>query len=146
MGKTILNIAINPALLMTVCGVSGDGQAKVVMQIYDWATACIECPPNITRFVSGGKQVAAENKVWIYRGYYPNTNVFFKLSVIAFDDSYYAKFQPVIPNNKGMLKVDDHMMDRIGDAMLLNEDMDFGVKAPRCMAPRGMPLLGRLNE
>jgi len=119
--------------------------------------AMLSCPPNYNFF--GQKE-----RVWIMRGFYPETQIFFKIILMGNKSEsitmsgYYAKVSPmrVTFTSKSGGKYDDHV---IFEGRKLNEDITnrmenafFGadhkldpiiqkkVRMPRCMSPRGMKI------
>lgn len=119
----------------------------------------LSCPPNYNKY---GKK----ERVWVMRGFYPDTPVFFKLVVVeAGDSSYYAKassLRVATTLTKGGGVKEDHMMvnsDQINENAvasmenaLLSADnkvhplVTRQVKVPRCMSPKGMPIYSFRNK
>lgn len=116
--------------------------------------AMLACPPNLNMF--GNKA-----RVWVMRGFYNNTQVFFKLVLMHKEDgSYYAKASPLRiffrgPKG-GTTRYDDHVTFDSGklDNDLTNrmENTFLGadhkltpilarkLKMPRCMSPKGVKI------
>ena len=102
-----------------------------------------------------------KKRVWIMRGFYPDTPIFFKLTLILSTndkENYYAKVSPLRVNfyGKGGTAYDSWVKF---DGKTLNEDITdkmenvfFGaehdlkpilrdkVRMPRCMSPKGMKI------
>jgi hypothetical protein len=98
-------------------------------------------------------------RVWIMRGFYPGTSLFFKLILIGDSETgnrtYYAKASPLrVHFKKG--QYDAHVLFNGGD---LNEHftntmentffganhdvkalIEGGIRMPRCMSPKGMKI------
>ena len=118
--------------------------------------AMLACPPNLQ---------VGDGRVWVMRGFYPGTPVFFKLTVVSTitDDSrmsYHAKASPLRvmwhhPKYKSR-KYDEHvylMSEKLNENITLRmENTFFGAnhkiepllekkpKMPRCMSPKGLKL------
>jgi hypothetical protein len=118
--------------------------------------AMLASPPNYCKF---GKKA----RVWIMRGFYPGTTLFFKLTLVTCSDntwgthSYYAKASPIRVLYYGKHgSYDDHITL---DSNLLNESitnrmenaffnaehelkpiLEKKLKMPRCMSPKGMQI------
>jgi hypothetical protein len=117
--------------------------------------AMLACPPNLNMF-------GQKARVWIMRGFYPGTHIFFKLVLMDHSSgSLYAKVSPLRVTFKARTgaatKYDAHM---IFDSVKLNDDLTnrmentfFGanhqltpilttkLKMPRCMSPKGLKIL-----
>ena len=113
----------------------------------------IQCPPNCTRYKSN---------IWIVRGFYPKTSLFFKLTVSeksntgswwGLDSKYYAKAQLLVcrngPREIGVMfssdTVNEVITGKMENIMLdgTNDKLSFFEKRmtmPKCMSPKGMQL------
>ena len=118
------------------------------------------CPPNYRFF-------GQKARVWILRGFYPNTPIFFKLVLIDTSVNnvyhggagYFAKATPMraVFRGRGGGVYDDHrtfsstdistnITNRMENAFFnanhdIKELITKKIKMPRCMSPKGMKLL-----
>ena len=114
--------------------------------------AMLVCPPNLNLF-------GQKARVWILRGFYPGTHIFFKLVLMDREDGLYAKASPLrvhFQGTRGTTKYDAHMKF---NGTKLNEDLTnrmenafFGanhkldpilynkIRMPRCMSPKGLKI------
>lgn len=110
----------------------------------------LACPPNC-------KQFGPESRVWILRGFYPGTPLFFKLTVSSKvrHGRYFAKAQiPIVKNHfrrelvstfDGRL-LNEHMTNAMENAVFgakhkITPLFEGKMRRPKCMSPKGMPLL-----
>jgi hypothetical protein len=113
----------------------------------------LTCPPNLNMF----GQMA---RIWVCRGFYPTTSVFFKLVLISREGGHYAKVSPLRTTFRGRTgaasrwdaytlfdseKLNEDLTNRMENAFLgANHKLDpllpMKLKMPRCMSPRGMKL------
>ena len=75
---------IEPALLYMMADASKTSHYEVMELMLEFANKCKKCPCNVTHTVSFRYNVRLpiEQSVWILRGYYPNTSVFFKMTIV----------------------------------------------------------------
>ena len=113
--------------------------------------AMLACQPNLNVF-------GQKARVWIMRGFYPDTHVFFKLVLIGGDKELYAKVSPlrINFNTRGGKRWDAHMnfngaklnvnlINRMENSLLgadhkLEPIMYNKIKMPRCMSPKGLKI------
>ena len=97
---------------------------------------------------------AETNHVWVLRGFYPDTKIPFKMSIVMFkqfgstEKIYSCK---VLMGNKTSitpisLDIIKEYNERVAEATLLDtledvKDIEYKVKPFKCMRPKGMPLL-----
>jgi hypothetical protein len=118
----------------------------------------LSCPPNFNMF---GQRA----RVWIMRGFYPNSTLFFKIVLMEnsenrrySDGGYYAKVSPLRTHfiGKGHSKYDDHtifdgrelneyLTNKMENALLgakheLKPVMTRKFRMPRCQSPKGMKI------
>jgi hypothetical protein len=122
--------------------------------------AMLMCPPNFNKF----GQFA---RVWVMRGFYPDTSIFFKLVLMhqevkegSSEPSYFVKVSPLRVKFQGKVsstpydahvtfnsvKLNDDITNRMENAFLganhkLEPIMPYKLKMPRCMAPKGLKIL-----
>ena len=121
--------------------------------------AMLASPPNYNKY---GKKA----RVWIMRGFYPDTPIFFKISLIESNSDYvhlsdsmgyYAKVTPLRVQScwKGRSaedyvlldgrKLNEDITNRMENSLLgadhrLQPILEKKVKMPRCMSPRGLQI------
>jgi hypothetical protein len=114
--------------------------------------AMLASPPNFNMF-------GEKARVWVMRGFYPGTHIFFKLTLIANSNAnnggYYAKVSPMrIMRKIKRSEFEDHMTfdgtelnksitDRMENSFFganhqLDKILQKKLKMPRCMSPRGL--------
>jgi (2Fe-2S) ferredoxin len=139
----------------------------------------IRCPYNVTSFQRlynnvGGVVTQINNgrvtvPAWVLRGFYPGTNLFFRMTVVDCENSNLLGSHPAryysnvtIPRIKGRRIVDSHHINgqlvrdndhkAMENAMLgatheLTKVLDGPkLKMPKCMSPKGMPLLNKRRK
>jgi len=141
-------LRINPILCNLICDTLNCSPLVVIEQVEKWANQCQQCPPNVTHQPGGcynkGKSIPIENKVWVYRGYYPQTDIFFKLVVIDTFNNIFVKFTfPRLVRKSECIDISVEDIMELSEALLVDRPSSFQVPKPKCMAPKGMPLLNR---
>ena len=115
----------------------------------------LSCPPNYNKF-------GEKARVWILRGFYADTPIFFKITILTNDSSkepYYVKVSPLRVGFRAKSgatydahvtfnssDINENITDRMENAFLgadhkLNPILRDKLKMPRCMSPKGMPVL-----
>jgi hypothetical protein len=144
--------------LLTQAHILGLDLEEMIEFLASQVQAMLSCPPNYN-FMNEKK------RVWILRGFYPGSPLFFKLTVCSLADmggpgGYFAKASPmrvVYTNKRTKTRSDDHvsfngntlnsaLTDRMENTFFgaqheVKSLLSKGVKMPRCMSPKGMKLL-----
>jgi hypothetical protein len=115
--------------------------------------AMLACPPN---YNYTGKKL----RIWLMRGFYPGSPIFFKLSICklnesmgAWSESYYAKASPLLVKPSKSRKAHIFLEGKELNNNIINrmENRFFGadhklepmlpkIKMPRCMSPKGIKI------
>lgn len=112
------------------------------------------CPPNFTRKPYTKKldsTAVLEDKVWILRGYYPGTGIFFRVTLIeskfAWMGSLHASVKACYPTTKRSIYIDSKGVRKyIAENALLGEPIPrIKLKPQRLFTPKGMKPF-RLNN
>lgn len=99
----------------------------------------------------------SHDKIYVLRGFYPDTHLPFKISLVVFDDYLASAAAKVIMGSK-----DDHVrfngnhvqtwLDTISESALLGEEITDEHKIPykyrnfKCMRPKGMQLYRKKDD
>lgn len=99
-----------------------------------------------------------QDRVWLMRGFYPGSSIFFKLSIIPnrnqeyFDTPYYVKVSlPTVNGRKqrynmfGSKELNDYIVDKMENSVFnaghdIKPLIDDTFRMPRCMSPKGMKI------
>lgn len=112
------------------------------------------CPPNFTRKPYSKKtEKPIEDKVWLLRGYYPNTGIFFKVTIVqtkndwSDEESIFSKVRAVTTGKGRHITIDSKEIRRcIAENVLIGEPMPhIDMKPQRLLTPKGMKPF-RLNK
>lgn len=155
-------LKVSPTLLsqLMIMGVDGN---ELVEFIHSQIQTLISCPPNFR--VAYSKSIDPTLRIWILRGYYPETPIFFKLSLVKATDggpySYYAKASHLMVNMRrkwgeknstqygefhfNSSDIDKKIVESMENSLLgadhePKKHMTGGPRAPKCMSPKGMKL------
>jgi hypothetical protein len=107
-------------------------------------------PPNFRMFKTTAR-------VWIMRGFYPESSLFFKIVLIGESNPAYAKVTALRMNNYrkraqsesavifNSEELNENATEKMENILLdtkyqIRPLLPNGVKMPKCMSPRGMPL------
>ncbi len=117
----------------------------VAANLHMYHTQCIACPPNQLRGVTGKLPFDC----WILRGFYPRTDIMFKMvTTYSKDQGYFIKASlPDARHVGGMIQFSKKEMEKISNDILLDStSQDSALKTPRCITPKGMKPLKRSNN
>lgn len=144
--------------LLTQAHILGLDLEELIEFLASQVQAMLSCPPNYN-FMNEKK------RVWILRGFYPRSTLFFKLTLCRLGEDtntggYFAKASPmrvVFTNKRTKSRCDDHVVfdgNKLNNALTDRMENTFfgaqhevesllnkGVRMPRCMSPKGMKLL-----
>lgn len=151
---------------------TGQTNTEIMSFFNERISECIDSPPNYThdfRMCSkGSKGPAIDHGVWLVRGYYPNTGIMFKITVIenkgeplfnainprygsqppmqyapvaSNREAYYAKIVAVTPRKDKYFYVNSNdIITKVAENTLLDSrsDMDLKVEHRKIMTPKGV--------
>lgn len=127
---------VDPLLLWTLVNGTNLTKTEIVSSFHMYHKQCKQCPPNITRNLLG----KLEFECWVLRGFYPNTNIVFKMTATTGDHGDFVKV--TLPNAKtanAMHKFTQQDLNNMTDDILLdNVQVDKELRTPSCMTPKGM--------
>ena len=133
------------------------------------AKEMLECEPNITeksrrnlvvsdrnRTVnhaprhSGNKQFIRENKVYVLRGFYPDTHIPFKMTLVQFDGIGTARGKVILGLKEHHTRLEEKDIkiyeEAVAEALLLGSlisdelEVQYEYRNFKCMRPKGMEL------
>lgn len=138
------DLRIQESLLFSIKFSSKHPNHRILSFFDEKVCEMIAAEPNIKSYKHKKfeKLKKVENPVWIVRGYYPGTPVFFKLVVvrpspIEVPDLLLVK--AIDPNKPKMLTIkSDVIRNESAECELLGHDMEMSVKKQRLMMPKGV--------
>ena len=153
MKKDNQDFFVSHHLLELIQYITGQEAKEIISYFWDKSRECTTFPPNI-RGVKGNSSITGqkltgtgEKKMWVYKDYYPNSPIFFKMLVVdprdskhGWGDFLYIKVG--FPDRKSGLKdslnLDRNQLEKIVESTMLGTDFKIKTKKHRRMAPKGM--------
>lgn len=141
-------LRIQESLLFAIKHASGHPYHQVLSFFDGKVSEMVAAEPNIKKFRKNkySSEIKVENPVWILRGYYTGTPVFFKLTVvkpqegayiIPADEDYFVRV--IDPNKPKILQIkSEAIADGSAEGELLGGDMEVPLKKQRIMHPKGV--------
>ena len=133
---------VDPLLLWMITNKLDCSAVQVAANLSVYSKRCTQCPPNMIRNASGSE---LDFKCWVLRGFYPDTDIMFKLTVTESGDSYTTKV--ALPNPRYLSKMcaftKQQINSQLDNVLLGNIQKEKKPVAPRCMTPKGMTPLKR---
>lgn len=131
-------IYVDPLLLWTLTTEASCSINDIIANLHAYSEQCQKCPPNITRGLRGSLGF----KCWVLRGFYPNTNTMFKMTISkpgGNGDAYIKVTLPDARKCSGMRVFNKQQIKAISNGILLNDTVkEKKVSMPKCMTPKGM--------
>lgn len=154
----LFSLKINSTLLgqLAIHNVSPTELAEFA---YSQITNMLSCKPNCLIYKKSNEDI------WILRGYYPNTPVFFKLTLVknlsGENFTYWARLRPLVVNvkrswsNKNRVNYGEFVLGSndintsivktmenslLGSSHKIEPLIKINSLKPRCMSPKGMKL------
>jgi hypothetical protein len=95
-------------------------------------------------------QTASENKIYVLRGFYPETHIPFKMTLVKWEGSYTARGKVIIGLKEHHASIDSNEIseydEAVSEAILLGTEVQEDSKVNyeyrnfKCMRPKGMEL------
>jgi len=142
--------SIEQALIIAIADTKGIERYEVMAFFDETISAMSQCPPNLTRRQGAKKTDPDYNipiPIWVLRGYYPGTGIFFKITLIhdntsTYNNGMFAKVHHLNMHNlwKDRVHLDAEAVRRaVAEKELIGHDLpQMELKPQRLMTPKGM--------
>ncbi len=149
---TTFQLGITDSLILSVMQHGGCTAEDVVQFFVMQVEKLLELPPNITRRSRYAK-VSADKEIWVLRGYYPGTSVFFKVSAVRHKEDPNDKYAIGNDDRCAYVKVSSpesktkqvfhsgQIQKELADTMLVGAQLNLKLKTQRTLTPKGLKKL-----
>lgn len=131
-----MDMYVDPLLLWMITNELNNSTSDVISNFNMYHKRCIECPPNITRNTQG----KMDFNCWVLRGFYPDTNILFRMTTAQGNHGYFIKI--VLPDTqslKGFRAFSKQDIDTMANDVLLDSTTKYKkLHTPKLMTPKGM--------
>jgi hypothetical protein len=141
------NCQVDMDMVLAICHAAKMSETEILAFFDGVLEQMASCPPNFVRKLYEKKESTIKDKVWILRGYYPGTAIFFRATLILKTEDwvdtpfYIAHVKASYPTKKRMMGIDSKQVRAI-----VAESALFGSKVPsmlkikpqRLLTPKGM--------